>query len=573
MVIALAAQPLAVFADTYDAEEYPLHVVGVYPVADDPPSLFDSFPGFRPINLTEEAREIALYDFDYLANMLLQTAPTRHMFYRVIGSNMEDYLNNLRSFIYNMEPIPSFTAVLVCEDRWAEEPTDPLMIAADYLLSLLIIMQIELSGFGHFGSQPRELVYHTFFSMAYGLYHEDPDPAATIQWFEELGMDAHWAIESNRRFANVMYEIHNTPSVLWFYDINPSEFNFYIDLFEAVGTMHEDNITTQIIESGKIAYFHIASFMNNLILDSETLFPFYEEIHDFEHLIIDVRGNGGGMAGYFPHLVVSMLIGDDISFAYPEFFVANDLTAALFEYPPSLAGANLYGTFPAADFVRDQDMHLFNRDDLEILDYVVVWEAVYRPMDDSIPFGGKIWLLVDEFSASASVMAAMISQNTGFATVVGEPTSRVTGVVFTFAALPNTGVLFRIDLGYTTDQYGRSIEEFGVIPQIANQPGMDALETVLAIIASADEPAPEEPAPPTLATRYIDGVAFIQLRDVVNNLGVYAEWDGPNQSVIITTADGSTLIIAISSYGVINLGGRVYVPVENIEYIFAEFAQ
>jgi len=268
-----------------------------------------------------------------------------------------------------------------------------------------------------------------------------------------------------------------------------------------------------------------------------------------------------------------MLIDDIIYFTYPEFFVANERTAGLLQNPMSLASANLYGIFPAAEFVQSQGMAQFNRDDLALLDYAIVWSAAYFPSEYAIPFGGEIWLLVDEFSASASVMAAQLAVNTGFATVVGEPTSRVTGVIYTHFPLPNTGILFRLDLGYTTDQYGRSIEEFGVIPQIANQPGMDALETVLAIIASADEPAPEEPAPPTLATRYIDGVAFIQLRDVVNNLGVYAEWDGPNQSVIITTADGSTLIIAISSYGVINLGGRVYVPVENIEYIFAEFAQ
>jgi hypothetical protein len=83
---------------------------------------------------------------------------------------------------------------------------------------------------------------------------------------------------------------------------------------------------------------------------------------------------------------------------------------------------------------------------------------------------------------SASEVAAIISLNTGFATVVGEPTAGVTGVVHTFVGLPNTGIVFRIDLGYTVDNLGRSFEEFGVIPQILNMPELDALETVLTIV-------------------------------------------------------------------------------------------
>jgi hypothetical protein len=177
-----------------------------------------------------------------------------------------------------------------------------------------------------------------------------------------------------------------------------------------------------------------------------------------------------------------MLLSEEISFTFPEFFVASERTTALFGDPSSMVFANLYGIFPAAEFVESQNMTEFNPDDLALLDYAIVWEARYAPAPNAIPFNGEIWLLVDGLSASASVMAAKIAVNTGFATVVGEPTSVITGVAHTFAALPNTGILFRIDLGYTTDQYGRSIEEFGIIPQIPNAPGMDALETVLSII-------------------------------------------------------------------------------------------
>ena len=574
MAISFMAQPLVVFADTYDADEYLQSDVDGYPAESDeyqqqsddvPFSWFDFFPELRAANLTEEARAIALEDFDYLVDMILQAAPTRFMFYRVFGVSMEDYFAHLRLYIYYMEPIPSFTAWFMDEDRWADEPTDDRMIAADYLMSLLVILAFQTGGFGHLSPQPQAVVEQFFFASAYILQNEE-----ITEWLEEWGEEyPEWARfhEALLQFQQVHHDIYNTPSVLWFYDIDPSEFDFDVDLSEVMGFMDEDNLTINIIEPGKIAYLHIASFMNNMEFDSEVLFPFFEEIQNYEHLIIDIRGNGGGFPAYFTSLVVSMLIDESISFSYPEFFIVNELTASLTENPHSLAIAELYGMFPAAEFVRDQNMTQFNRDDLAILDMVAVWNVVYYPSEDAIPFGGEIWLLVDEWSASASVMAAKISVNTGFATVVGEPTSRVTGVVYTFAALPTTGIIFRIDLGYTTDMYGRSIEEFGVIPQIPNWAGMDALETVLAIIAGYDEPvAVQEEFP----TRYFDGVAFMRLRDVADIIGVDVQWDGPNQSVIVTAADGSTMVIVVSTYGVINYGGRVYVPVENIEYIFAK---
>ena len=586
MAMTFVAQPIIVLADTYDettysyapeeADDYLPEEENEYPKeeTDEPPSLFDLLFELIPeitrfAYLTEEAREIALYDFDYLTNMMLQTAPTKHMFYRVFGIELEEFLGLIRQFIYYEVPIPSATVLFMGEDRWAKAPEDTLMIAADYMISLLFLFSIDTGGFGHFGPQDAGTVKQMFFTSAFILQDESMTSEEAFQELEAMGADAVRFVESALQFHQVHYDIYNTPSMLWFYDIDPSEFDFDVNILETIGMMDENNITTYIIEPGRIAYFHIASFMNNMVMDSEVLFPFFYEVQDYEHLIIDIRGNLGGFSGYFPNIVVSMLIGESISFIYPEFFVANEHTADLFENPMSLALADLYGMFPATKFVQSQNMAMFNPDDLDLLDYVAVWNVVYYPWDDAIPFAGEIWLLVDELSMSASVMAAMISANTGFATVVGEPTSRVTGVIYTFAALPNTGVLFRIDLGYTTDLYGRSIEEFGVVPQILNIPGMDALQTVLAVINGVDAQALTnlfDYGP----FNYIDGVPYVRLRYVAIALGATVEWDGPTQSVIVTVADGSSFIVAISSYGVINYNGWIYVPVENITAVFAD---
>lgn len=589
MAITFLAQPLVVLADTYgessvdyyygENDDYlPYEANGNQQVEQDPLTvarieffeiLYNAIPEVtRFAYLCEDSREIALYDFDYFARFMLATVPTKHMFERLFGITLENYLDSLRVMIYDMVPVPSFTALSMGGDRWAETPEDTLMVAADYMFTLLLLFVFELGGFGHFIVQELPMIEQMFPLSALMVYYEEYILETLIMEFDEAGLDGERAADALMRFHQVHYERYSTPSVLWFYDIDPAEFDFET-ILEQIGFMDENNITTYIIEQDRIAYVHIASFMNNMEMDAAVLFPFFEEVQDFEHLIIDLRGNGGGFVGYFPALIVSMLIDEDVSFSYPEFFIMNELNAPLFENPSSMASANLYGIFPAAEFVQNMGMTQFNRDDLSILDYVAVWNVVYSPSEFAIPFGGYIWMLVDEGSASASVMAAKIAVNTGFATVVGVPTSRITGVIYTFVALPNTGVLFRVDLGYTTDQYGRSIEEFGIIPQIPNLSGMDALETVLAIINGDDSQDPAETHAEDDMFRYIDGVPFVRVRYIAYFFGGSVEWDGPNQSVIVTAADGSYFVVAVSYNGVINYDDKVYVPVENIEVVLS----
>jgi len=106
-------------------------------------------------------------------------------------------------------------------------------------------------------------------------------------------------------------------------------------------------------------------------------------------------------------------------------------------------------------------------------------------------FNGKMWLLTDEFTASAAEGAAAILKYNNIVTVVGEPTWGVMGVsyepVIFNISLPNTGIIVRFDVAYYTDPYGRPLQGYGIQPHYPNRPGMDALETVLAMIEEGRE--------------------------------------------------------------------------------------
>ena len=544
----------------------------------------DSYYEWRYIELTPEALEIALQDFTYLTRKILEVAPAQNIIYRRFGISAEVFFFLWRQIIISNEPMPSLLSYFEPE-RWGDAPTDDLSIAADYLFTILALISMELHGLGHLIPMLGDEVEEVFHALVLTMQDDIEIDQEYLDWLLAEGFTSdeirNW--QASLQFDILHYAIYNTPSVLWFYDLDRTALDLDAYIGEILGFHEPENVTTAIIEPGRIAYIHIESFMGNIAFDSRTLFPFYEEIQDYEHLIIDLRGNEGGWVTHFPTNVVSMLIDEPISFTYYEFFIANDLTAPFFEYPVSMTGANLYAVLPISEFLADRDMSLFNRADAALLDYAIIWNVEIFPARNNIPFGGEIWILVDRYSASASEAAANMAISTGFATVVGEPTAGVTAVVYTYAALPNTGILFRIDLGYTVDQYGRSFEEFGVIPQIRNFFGRDAFETVLDIINDI----PQTPVQPPLLTRpgaptrpiifepfgdvprrNIGGVEFVSIRLVANSLGYAVEWDGSNNAVVVTANDGSYWIVRVNVDGVFNDNGTVLVPFEKAVEMF-----
>jgi hypothetical protein len=548
----------------------------------------------RQVTLTPEAMVYVLEDFDYLVAMILDVAPTQNIIERRVGIAAVDYFALWREIITLNFPVPSLLSIDVPE-LWDETRDDDLSLAADYLTTVLQVIAIELEGLSHFNPQPGFLVEQVFLAVAQTVHNgleltEEEWDAILAEGITREEVDAY--LDSIIRFHTLHYGIFSTPSVLWYYDIDPAEFDMTADLSEVLGFEDPDNIVTVIIEEDRIAYLRINSFLGNMAFDSETLFPFYEEIQDFEHLIIDVRGNGGGWVDYFPQLVFGMLVNEASDFFTYEFFMASEITEGFFINPTSMSGGVLYDIVPAAEFVAAGDFPKFNQADLEVLDYVIIRHAEMAPHDYGTPFAGEVWLLVDGGSASASENAAVLSMATGFATVVGEPTAGVTGVLYTFAALPNTGILFRIDIGYTIDQYGRSIEEFGVIPQIHNVPGFDALETVLALIAGVQlapqvQPTPEAPAipvsegqlllppppaasaaPAPAATEPASG--FVPLRITAYAHGYTVEWDGANNAALVFDAEGNVRVVAISTAGTFNDNGTVFITVAYAAELFGE---
>jgi len=390
-----------------------------------------------------------LEDLDYLEAMIEDKLAISGPINRRTGNNAREAVDGVRDMILETD----FTVEGFIDIDDLDEA------AAEFMHGLLYFIPWQLEGLGHMAPMEEESYVDHFARVIRHIMDED---------------------EETSDLAIYAYCQYTHPAVMAFFGIDS------IDLAkEGHGRDDENNITTEILVPGEVAYIAIANFMNNNELDRDVLFPFYGEIQDFDHLIIDLRGNLGGYFVNFTENVMGALIDEPLAISYHEFFR---------DVPGTWVGVDMYidahylsSNFggepePVNEFFERHPMPFFNEDDKEDVDYVIHWDYYVQPMEDGFPFDGKIWLLVDEMSASASELAAIFSTSSGFATVVGRPTMGVMGAITVTPILPNTGIIFRIDVGYLTDPYGRSLEEFGVSLDHQVQGDMDILDYTLDLI-------------------------------------------------------------------------------------------
>jgi len=178
----------------------------------------------------------------------------------------------------------------------------------------------------------------------------------------------------------------------------------------------EPVLETKVLVDNEIAYMKIdAMSTEHIAEDYDKIKNFLIEIEDFEKLIIDIRGNGGGNNEYWKN-IVGLLSERGYTYMYYSLFKKNAIS-------------NL-------DFYKISGIKSIDYLDKEILEklpsYVKEEFKFFRPYVirvnagdpwDEIKFKGKVYLLVDKGTGSAADNFAAFAKDTGFAILVGEPTS------------------------------------------------------------------------------------------------------------------------------------------------------
>ena len=277
-------------------------------------------------------------------------------------------------------------------------------------------------------------------------------------------------------------EVIDNPATRAFYRLTDADFEPRGAQQQAFLQHNPGNIETRIIEEDRIAYVRIRTMSgSNMEGDYPILIEFFEKVAEFDHLIIDIRGNSGGSSAFFPQLVMAPNINETLYYNYYSFIMAGEHNLRFLE------ARRMTGYFSPVNPGLFASLPYFHPSDIEVIDYYRRRAGQVNPSRDGAIFGGKIWLLIDGANFSASGTAASIAKETGCATLVGTPTSSSgPGIDPTIVALPNTGIIVQYQTLYSTCFLGRNGYEYGTLPHIPNFEGMDALATVLAVIEQMD---------------------------------------------------------------------------------------
>lgn len=209
------------------------------------------------------------------------------------------------------------------------------------------------------------------------------------------------------------YEAITSPFVFYRYNMD--------DGLSGVELYEKPNLETKVLKEDKLAYMKVKAMVSfdEAIADYTEIKKFLKDVEDYEKLIIDIRGNRGGIDTYWKDLV-QLLIDEPMNTRSYSFFKdgRHKYNTDAF-YIKGLTTTKLLDDEILDGFPEEirTDFDFYKNNSIRI----IPWEGSTDPLD-MIDFKGKIYLLVDENVFSAAENFASFSKDTGFATLVGETT-------------------------------------------------------------------------------------------------------------------------------------------------------
>lgn len=237
----------------------------------------------------------------------------------------------------------------------------------------------------------------------------------------------------------------------------------------------------------KTAYLNCGSFTKD-ITDSTKIERFYEKIKNYDNLIIDIRNNTGGYIDVWENYIVSPLTSKELHYENYSCYSLGNLTSAQYYDDKKFSSVseeelNYLKTLPNYNTTIEMfDGVPYN---------IVKGEMTIKNEYPQYQFAGNIYLLTNEITYSGADSFTNFCIDTGFATVIGKPTSG-NGIYAVqhpqndmYFQLPNSGFVFQYYPWMGVNSDGSSNAISGDIPNIYTEE--DAYSECIKLIKDSKE--------------------------------------------------------------------------------------
>ncbi|MFW9816381.1 MAG: S41 family peptidase [Candidatus Thorarchaeota archaeon] len=219
-----------------------------------------------------------------------------------------------------------------------------------------------------------------------------------------------------------------------------------------------ERLETKVWPEKKAGYVRIGDFSDDMEKDDKIILQeFYKKVEKFDLIIIDVRGNQGGSYGPWMRNVIAPLSRDKLSSKMHLAFRSGD-------YVDMFRKVADVGDIVTKDSFENLPTEVLI-DDFTIYDYTQTVEPARE-----IDFKGRIIVLIDAITFSATDAFALFCKETGFAKLYGIP-SGGDGISDSpiYYILPNSKLLVRFTPGMGIDYTGHANEEVCVHPDVYHE--------------------------------------------------------------------------------------------------------
>ena len=172
---------------------------------------------------------------------------------------------------------------------------------------------------------------------------------------------------------------------------------------------YKSYLKAEIIEENRIARIIIPTFT---FPDEEKdiMYEYLTQFKDYEHLIFDIRGNGGGNSNYWAEGIVPYIIKEPTTWEYYLIFKDTEAVRAW----SRISEAEPISNLPIYDKLDEN-----TRQDIEYVD-IFIHEKVSITNDENLHVSAKIWILQDKNVYSAADGFVSCAKDTNIATLIGQ---------------------------------------------------------------------------------------------------------------------------------------------------------